>query len=241
MDEKIKALAHKERYTFDDLRAVVEVLRSEQGCPWDREQTHLSIRENLIEEAYEVIEGIDNEDRELLKEELGDVLFQIMFHSRIEEEQSSFSVDEVIDGISRKMVHRHPHVFGDRQLDTTSQVLDAWDKIKAEEKSRISLSNKLQSIPRQFPALIRAEKVAEKSIKAKVVTTTAEEALAAASAQIQALRTCSDPEAKEALLGEALFALSVYAERESLQAERALTYRVDRLLDSIKNLEQIEK
>ena len=140
MDDKIQALSKKERYTFDDLRDVMEILRSEQGCPWDREQTHLSIRENLIEEAYEVIEGIDNADRELLKEELGDVLFQIMFHSRIEEEQNSFSIDEVIDGISRKMVHRHPHIFADRHLETSSEVLDAWDKIKAEEKSRLSLS-----------------------------------------------------------------------------------------------------
>jgi tetrapyrrole methylase family protein/MazG family protein len=241
MDDKIQALSKKERYTFDDLRDIMEILRSEQGCPWDREQTHLSIRENLIEEAYEVIEGIDNADRELLKEELGDVLFQIMFHSRIEEEQNSFSIDEVIDGISRKMVHRHPHIFADRHLETSSEVLDAWDKIKAEEKSRLSLSDKLHSIPRQFPALIRAEKVAEKAIKAKVITTAENEALAIALKQIDALKFSNDPTEREKILGEALFALSVYAERSSLSAERALTYRIDRLLETIKSDENIEK
>ena len=234
MDDKIKALSQKERYTFDDLTDIMQILRSEGGCPWDREQTHLSIRENLIEEAYEVIEGIDNDDKELIKEELGDVLFQIMFHSRIEEEQGNFTVADVIDGVSRKMVHRHPHIFADRHLDTTSQVLDAWDKIKAEEKSRISLTDKLRSIPRQFPAIIRAQKVVEKGIKAGEITTTATEALDTAADLIAALQA-EDSAPDEAVLGELLYAVALYAERMDLRGERALTYRIDRLIDDLDN------
>ncbi|MBQ9121209.1 MAG: MazG family protein [Clostridia bacterium] len=233
MDGKIKELSKKERYTFDDLKDIMAILRSEGGCPWDREQTHLSIRENLIEEAYEAIEGIDNGDKELLKEELGDVLFQIMFHSRIEEEQGCFDVDDVIDGVSRKMVHRHPHIFADRKLDTTSQVLDAWDKIKTEEKSRVRLTDKLRSIPRQFPALVRAQKVAEKGIKADVVTLTAEEALSIVSSRVAALQAGDGSPDGEKALGEILFALSVYAARMDLRGERALTYEVDSLIDAI--------
>ena len=232
MNAKIQELSQKNRYTFDDLTAIMQILRSEQGCPWDREQTHLSIRENLIEEAYEVIEGIDNDDKELIKEELGDVLFQIMFHSRIEEEQGNFTVEDVIDGVSRKMVHRHPHIFSDRRLDTTSQVLDAWDKIKAEEKSRVSLTDKLRSIPRQFPALIRSQKIAEKGIKAGKIDLTAAEALEEAGELLSALQAETCPPDEETL-GELLWAISVYAQHSGLSAERALTYRMDRLIDGL--------
>jgi tetrapyrrole methylase family protein/MazG family protein len=239
MSEKdtIQKLIGKECYGFNDLVDIMTVLRSEQGCPWDREQTHLSIRENLIEEAYEVVEGIDNSDAELLKEELGDLMFQIVFHAQLEKEQGTFDVSDVIDGVSRKMVHRHPHIFADRKLDTTDQVLDAWDKIKAEEKSRVSLSDKLQSIPRQLPALVRAQKVAEKAIKYQAVTDTAEQAIASASAALDRLRDQPSSETAEDNLGRLLLAVSVLAERLDVSAERALTYAVDRQLEAIKSKE----
>ena len=235
MNDKIKELTQKECYDFCDLVDIMAVLRSERGCPWDREQTHLSIRENLIEEAYEVVEGIDNADAELLKEELGDLMFQIVFHAQLEREKGTFDISDVIDGVSRKMVHRHPHIFADRRLDTTDQVLDAWDKIKAEEKSRVSLSDKLESIPRQLPALVRAQKVAEKAIKYRAITDTADEALTAVSDALDQLRDSSSEAVAEEAMGQLLFAASVLAERRDISAERALTYCTDCKLEEIKN------
>jgi tetrapyrrole methylase family protein/MazG family protein len=158
-----EALMEKERYGFEDLRTVVMLLRSEGGCPWDREQTHESIRKDLIEETYEVIEAIDTADPELMQEELGDVLLQVVFHARIEEEEGRFCMDEVCDGICRKLIHRHPHVFGTVQADTSEQVLANWEKIKSAEKERVTVSDKLHAIPPMLPALMRAEKVGKKA------------------------------------------------------------------------------
>ncbi|MGN1346666.1 MAG: MazG family protein [Eubacteriales bacterium] len=140
----------------------MEVLRSEVGCPWDREQTHGSIRADLIEETYEVIEAIDNCDSKLLREELGDVMFQVLFHSRIEEEAGRFTVDDVIHDICAKMIHRHPHVFGTVEVENTGEVLDNWDKIKKEEKSRTTTRAAMQAVPKQLPTLMRVQKVAKK-------------------------------------------------------------------------------
>ncbi len=162
LKNKLKA---ENKHDFESLRTLVEILRSEEGCPWDREQTHASIRNDLIEETYEVIEGIDKDDRELIREELGDVMFQVMFHSRIEEEQGVFSVDDVINDICAKMIFRHPHVFGDVSVDGSAQVLDNWEKIKKYEKSRKTARESMAAVPKQYPALIRAKKVAKKARK----------------------------------------------------------------------------
>lgn len=158
-------LKTEEKHDFTSLRTLVEILRSEEGCPWDREQTHASIRNDLIEETYEVIEGIDKDDRTLLREELGDVMFQVMFHSRIEEEAGVFDVDDVINDICEKMIFRHPHVFSDVTVDGSLEVLDNWEKIKKEEKSRKDTKASMESVPKQYPALIRARKIAKKARK----------------------------------------------------------------------------
>lgn len=234
MDVRAKALLGKEKYTFEDLTLIMEILRSEDGCPWDREQTHVSIRENLIEETYEVIEGIDINNKELICEELGDVLFQIMFHARIEEEEGAFDIADVIDGISRKMVYRHPHVFSDKKLDTSDQVLDAWDQLKAAEKSRNTLINKLESIPAQLPALIRADKVCEKVRKAGIARYPTENALEAISAEVEALRADLSPEEKEKHIGKLLLSVSALAEESGVRSERALTFAVNGFIDTVK-------
>ena len=162
-EEKIKKLNNAEHYSFDDLLTVMELLRAPGGCPWDAEQNHESIRESLIEETYEVIEAIDNGDRALLCEELGDLLLQVVFHAQIEREAGVFDMSNVLDGICSKLIHRHPHVFGDVSVENSDEVLVNWDKIKSEEKKRETLSSKLRSIPRQLPALMRAEKVGKKA------------------------------------------------------------------------------
>ena len=124
----------KEKYTAEDLVSIVEILRAPGGCPWDREQTHASIRKNLLEETYEAVEAIDAQDTELLKEELGDVLLQVVFHAQLEREQGSFDFDDVCDGVVRKMIVRHPHVFGDVAVNGTRDVLRNWDAIKKATK-----------------------------------------------------------------------------------------------------------
>ena len=161
--EKIKYLLEKEKYVFDDLVILVEVLRSDVGCPWDREQDHKSIRKDIIEETYEVVEAIDTENSELLREELGDVMLQVVFHARIEEENQVFNIDDVANDICVKLIHRHPHVFGDVEANTSEKVLSNWEKIKSEEKDRRTVTDKLRAIPPMRPALMRAEKVGKKA------------------------------------------------------------------------------
>ena len=153
ISEKKEKLLREKKPDLASLIDLVEVLRSPEGCPWDREQDHHSIRTDFIEETYEVVEAIDKEDDALLCEELGDVLLQIVFHTQIEREKGVFTMDEVIAGIVKKMISRHPHVFGDVTVANSAEVLDNWDKLKTAEKSRLTLRAALEAVPRQYPAL----------------------------------------------------------------------------------------
>ena len=155
----------KENYTFSDLVEIVKLLRSPGGCPWDMEQNHKSIREDFLEETYEVLEAIDTENKVLLEEELGDVLLQIMLHSQIADENGDFNVEDVIDGVAKKMVLRHPHVFGDVSVENSAQVLENWDKIKKTEKHQTSYTDTLKSVPMSYPALMRAQKIQKRAGK----------------------------------------------------------------------------
>ena len=163
--EKIEYLLGKESYDFDDLVLIVTLLRSEGGCPWDMEQTHKSLRKGFIEETYEVIEAIDTENPTLLREELGDVLLQIVFHADIEREEGRFDMSGVANDICAKLIHRHPHVFGEVKVSDTAEVLSNWEKIKGVEKQRVTHTDKLRSIPPMLPALMRAQKVGKKSAR----------------------------------------------------------------------------
>ena len=156
----------KEKYGFRDLVEITKILRSDDGCPWDREQTHKSIRMNFIEETYEACEAIDNEDTELLLEELGDVLAQVVFHAELESETGSFDIDDVADGVCKKFILRHPHVFGDVTANTSDEVLNNWDDIKRKEKSHNTHFSAMDSVARSLPSLMRAEKLQSKAKKA---------------------------------------------------------------------------
>ena len=162
-NEKVNKILSKTKYNFDDLCLIMEILRGEGGCPWDAEQTHESIRKNFIEETYEVIEAIDNKDSQLLREELGDVLLQVVFHTQMEKEEGNFDIDDVANDVCVKLVHRHPHIFGNVIASTADEVLSNWEAIKNVEKSRDTMYDKLSSIPPMTPALMRASKVAKKS------------------------------------------------------------------------------
>lgn len=147
----------KPTQNFNDLVEIVGILRNE--CPWDRNQTHQSIKDNLIEEAYETVEAIDNKDFEELEKELGDVLLHVVFHSRMAEQTDTFSIEDVIYSIQEKLIRRHPHVFGDEEADDEEQVAENWESIKMKEGKK----SVLDGIPKQLPALIRAQRMQEKA------------------------------------------------------------------------------
>lgn len=156
----------KDRYDINDLQKIIELLRSPNGCPWDKVQTHESIRTDLIEETYEVCEGIDNDSPEMLREELGDLLLQIVFHTQIEREKGSFDFSDVCNDICQKLVYRHPHVFGEIKADTTDEVLKNWDALKRASKNQDTFTDTLESVPKNFPALLRGEKICKRAARA---------------------------------------------------------------------------
>lgn len=151
-------------YDVKPLIDVMDVLLGENGCPWDKEQTHVSLRKNLLEEAHEVVEAIDNNDMEHLKEELGDVLLQVVFHAKLAEKAGAFDLNDVVDGITEKMIRRHPHIFADVQAENAEAVLTNWEAIKKKEKENKAESQSIMSkLPPTLPALMKAEKVQQKA------------------------------------------------------------------------------
>lgn len=156
----------KEQYTLEDLREIVHILRHEGGCPWDQEQTHASIRRDLMEETCELIEAINQESAAGMKEELGDVLMQVVFHADMEEDAGRFDLDGVADGIAKKMIYRHPHVFGEVTVSGTGEALSNWEKLKRREKGQDTCAAAMDAVARTLPALWRAEKVQKKASKA---------------------------------------------------------------------------
>lgn len=156
----------KDNYDINDFLRLVTVLRSPGGCPWDRKQTHESIKKNFIEETYEVVEAINKADAEGLKEELGDVLLQVAMHSEMESEKGSFDFNDVVNDICKKLVVRHPHVFGDAAAQSSDEALQNWDQVKLKTKGMKKQGEAMIKVPREFPALMRAQKVQEKAAKA---------------------------------------------------------------------------
>ncbi len=156
----------KDHYTLNDLIEIVRILRAPGGCPWDIEQTHQSIRRSLLEESYELAEAIDENSPEHMKEELGDVLLQVIFHASIEEDAGRFDLDGVADGECRKLIYRHPHVFGDVTVRSAGEVLANWEELKKKEKGQVSQADAVDAVARTLPALWRAEKVQKKAAKA---------------------------------------------------------------------------
>jgi len=156
----------KPRYDYNDLLEIIRLLRSPEGCPWDKVQTHESIRRGLLEEAYEAAEAIDACDTDLLKEELGDVLMQVVFHADIEKDAGHFNMDDVCDGVVKKLLFRHPHVFGAAHEDSPESVLVSWDKLKRREKGQKTTADALDAVARSLPGLWRAEKIQKKAAEA---------------------------------------------------------------------------
>lgn len=238
-DEKVRCLLEKKTaYTYEDLITVVELLRSEGGCPWDMEQTHKSIRNDFIEETYEVIEAIDTENPVLLREELGDVLLQVVFHARIEEEQGGFGMDEVANDICAKLIHRHPHVFGTLKVENSAEVLINWDQIKGEEKQRVTMTDKLRAIPPMYPALMRAQKVGKKAACFDFETTEAVYAkLDEEIAEVKAAAASGNEEAVAEELGDLLLTVTSLARKLGVKSEEALFHATNKFIDRFELVE----
>ena len=238
-DASVRYLLEKTTpYTFDDLVTVVELLRSEGGCPWDMEQTHKSIRNDFIEETYEVIEAIDTEDPVLLREELGDVLLQVVFHARIEQENDVFGMAEVSNDICAKLIHRHPHVFGTVEVENSAEVLKNWEAIKGEEKQRVTVTDKLRAIPPMYPALMRAQKVGKKAAcfdfgSADEVYKKLDEEIA----EVKAAAASGDQAAVEEELGDLLLTVTSLARKLGVKSEEALFHATNKFIDRFEKVE----
>lgn len=232
----------KENYDIYDLIRIMEYLRSEDGCPWDREQSHESIRSNVIEEAYEVADAIDSGSQEMLVEELGDLLLQVVFHARMDEEAGGFNFDDVCDGICKKLVYRHPHVFGDVNADTSDEVLKNWDALKKTEKKQESFTDTLNSVPKAFPALMRSQKVQKRAARAgfdfdnksDVYDKVAEEMVELSDAD-----TLADNKKVFEEYGDLLFSVVNLARFLNIDAEEALAASTDKFIARFEKVEKL--
>ncbi len=224
----------EERFTYEDFKGIIHKLRSPGGCPWDREQTHSSLKNCMIEEAYEVVDAIhileETGKGDHLCEELGDVLMQVFLHSEIAGEEGLFTLEDVVDGISRKMIYRHPHVFGEVQADSSQQVLQNWDRLKEKEKGNPTPEEEIAAVPHSLPALLRTAKVLKKMERYYGAFQNAADSQAEVrEALAQTLRE-EDPEKKKAAAGETLLQLVNLFRLLDINSEEALTEALERLL-----------
>ena len=231
----------KDKYNFDDLVEIVRCLRLPDGCPWDKEQTHKTIRQDFIEETYEVVEAIDNDDPEGLKEELGDVLLQVVFHTQIEREKGVFDIDDVANDVCQKMIVRHPHVFGEVKADTTEKVLENWDKIKMFTKEQSTQSAAMDSISKALPSLMRAQKIQKKAAKVGFDFSDAQEASKKVSEELSELleaQKSGDENAVAEEAGDLLFAAVNTVRLAGVNSEKALYDACEKFLSRFKAVEE---
>lgn len=232
----------KERYTVSDLVQIMEILRSEEGCPWDREQTHESIRKNFIEETYEVLEAIDEKNPAHLREELGDVLLQVVFHAQMEQEKGSFDFDGVADEVCKKLIVRHPHVFGSIQVADSQEVLKNWDQIKKETNQQETYTQTLQSVPKLLPALMRAQKIQQRAARAGMAYPDLASALSDLESEIAELHEAVKSGGRDEACGEVgdvLFAAVNVCRHLSADAEETLTSSSQRFMERFALVEQL--
>lgn len=232
----------KSEYKFDDLVEIVKILRAPGGCPWDMEQTHKSIRSDVIEETYEVIEAIDNEDTELLKEELGDLMLQVVMHSQMETEQSNYNINDVCDGICKKLIIRHPHVFGDVNVNSTADVLKNWDDIKMKTKSQKTQTQAMQSVSKSLPSLMRSTKIQKKAAKVGFDWENVDGAVDKLYEEFEELKEAianNDKANQYEELGDVLFSAVNVARFLDIDSERALYDACDKFTDRFSKVEKL--
>lgn len=230
---------NNKKYTYQNFLEIIKTLRGENGCPWDRVQTHESLKPCMMEEAAELLASIRIYDQtgnpENMREELGDVLLQVVMHAQIAAEEGLFTMEDVVDEVSRKMIRRHPHVFGTSSAEGAEEALINWEEIKKEEKKdKEWIPSPLQEIPRELPALTRAAKVLKKIDKTYEKGNTYEQDVADLQAAVNALETCRhEPYSRELekIIADILIRLSDIARIARISQEQVLTDRIEDLID----------
>lgn len=207
-------------HKFDTLVAIIARLRAPDGCPWDKEQTHQSLRENLLSEAYEVLEALDDGDKDKLREELGDLLLQIVLHAQIAKDNGEFKIDDVIKSISGKIVRRHPHVFGSKKVKDADEVMHNWEVLKKEEREEgVSI---LEGVPQEMPALAYAYEISRRAVRVGFEWEDIEGVIDKLAEEIREIKESDSREEKEKEYGDLLFTLVNIARWEGIDAEAAL-------------------
>lgn len=209
-----------EKKNFYDFCDIIEKLRAPGGCPWDREQTHQTLKKHLLEEAYEACDAIDDENPRKIADELGDVLLQIVMHAQIAKEDGTFDIDDVTDVVSRKMIERHPHVFGDVVVNNSSEVLDNWEEIKKKQRGQKKAWEAMEGVTRSLPSLYRTGKIIEKAQKAGFIEKEENSVFT------------------EEQIGQKLFEICVIACQNGINAEEALSSFTKKFIKKIKNIEE---
>jgi len=226
---------------FARLIAIMARLRGPGGCPWDREQSHASIKPYLIEEAYEVVEAIERADDEDLCSELGDLLLQIVFHAQMASEAGRFTINDVVEAINEKLIRRHPHVFADAKVGDSDDVVRNWSRIKAEERIHSADRSALAGVPRSMPALLRAQRLGDKASGVGFDWASAAGVLAKVREELEELEeaiAAADAAATEAELGDLLYAITSLARHLQIRAEDALTGASDRFSRRFRRMEE---
>lgn len=223
---------------LDELVKTVEILRSPEGCQWDREQTHQTIRQNMLEEAYEAAEAIDENNLEHLKEELGDVLLQVVLHSQIAKDNHEFDIQDVAKMLNDKLIHRHPHVFGENKTTDTNVILQNWEKLKLEEKKERKRT--LDGIPK-LPALLKAMKISKKAVRAGFEWQNYQQLLDCFYSEIEEFKGAKTKEEKEDEFGDILFALVNVARWNEIDPEVALSKANQKFTKRFNKLEELCK
>lgn len=225
---------------FDELVRIMQRLRAPGGCPWDREQTHASIKPYLIEEAYEVAEAIDGDDFDELRKELGDLLLQVVFHAQMAQEAGHFGIEDVVSGINEKMTRRHPHVFAGTEVSGSDEVLRNWARIKSEERKGRPDNSVVAGVPRALPALLRAHRLGEKASHIGFDWSRPAEVLAKVDEELAELRAAieaGDEDATRDEIGDLLLALSSLGRHLRVHTEEALQKASDRFIERFRYVE----
>lgn len=225
---------------LERLIGIIETLRSENGCPWDREQTHYSLKKNMIEEAYEAVDAIEDNDMAHLKEELGDVLLQVVLHAQIAKEEKIFDIEDIAKGLSDKLVHRHPHVFGDAQVGCAQDVVVNWEKLKAEEKKH--RKSAMDGISKAQSALMSAQKISKNAVKKGFEWPSEDSLWECFESEIvefkQAIKN-NDAQNAEEELGDMLFATVNLARWHKIDAEQALLKANRKFMQRFRKMEEL--
>ncbi|MCM1365392.1 MAG: nucleoside triphosphate pyrophosphohydrolase [Faecalibacterium sp.] len=234
----------KDKYSFDDLVEIMAILRAPGGCPWDAEQTHESIKKSFIEETYEVIEAINKKDKDLLCEELGDAMLQVVFHAQMEREIGSFDINDVCDGICKKLIERHPHVFASVKVNGSDEVLDNWDTIKRKSKGQKTQGSSMEKIPKELPALMRAQKIQSKAKKDGFDWSEIDGAYDALYSEIEELKVAVKSQNIDDItdeMGDVLFSAVNISRFLDVDAEEALTASNDKFISRYLIVEKLAK